>query len=244
MKNIFIVFAVGLFILFNVSCEKTDKNGMTVDLAAELITRSIGSESGGTNQQINEAVQLANTLLDISKSSSTLEAYTVVYESKADSDLSYFYTFNYSYGLEYNIAYQRFELALACDAVGSYQSTFVSSDDTGSGEYKIHGLEPESKNYVINGTAERIGTQTTTFDGTKTYSSNLEIQFIGVNLNKQTGKIESGDAIINFTGKVSTGEEFSFEGTAVYNNDGTVTLYLNNSTYIIDLKLSIILSDK
>jgi hypothetical protein len=57
--------------------------------------------------------------------------------------------------------------------------------------------------------------------------------------NKATRKTASGNTTIAVSGNVSNQGTFSYNGTLVFNGDGTATLTLNSVTYTINLNTGI-----
>lgn len=122
-------------------------------------------------------------------------------------------------------------LALSSAANGNYEGPLVSGNESGAGEYSIEGLLPNATTYDLAGTYVANGSATMKKGRMVTYTLSLVLTISNASFDKETKKLVSGECTIEL---IATGQNVgpaTFNGLAVFNGDGSVTVTINGKTY-------------
>jgi hypothetical protein len=117
---------------------------------------------------------------------------------------------------------------------GNFDGPRLSSTDSGTAQFTIAGLTTNATSWVVNGEYKRAGSFTSKTGDKTTGNSNIDIKVTNLMLTKPSGHIAGGTGIIGISVVTSKGT-YSFNGTVVFNGDGTANLTVNNTVYVVDL---------
>jgi hypothetical protein len=253
MKN-FKLSLIVLLMLGAFSCKKENSgssgSSVTTDQAADIAAGSLaensngfasvtddiavnaqGINSTGSNLTLNSTQATASvhqecgtTLTDSVTRNVTLDSTTV----------NYF--FKYSHTLNCNSNSEPDNVIDTITYNGSFDGPRLSSTNSGSAKAKIAGLTSTATNFVVNGEFKRDGSFQSKIGNKASGNSHIDIVGTNIILSKPGRKILSGTATITITGTGPKGNSFSFNGTIVFNGDGTATLTLTGgASYTINL---------
>lgn len=241
-----------LLLLGAISCKKTDSNtgaAITTDQAADLAAGSLASDSFGLAAVSDNIALGAQTVASVNTGSKSVnsagtaslhqECGSTQTDSATYSGSNGSQSFNYllkvSRTLNCNTSSQPDNLANNVAYHGTFDGPNLSTTATGSAIFTIAGLTQQATNFVINGEYKRSGSFQSKVGNKTTGQSDVDIVVTDLKLTKPGRKIASGSATIAITGSTSKNGSFSYTGTLVFNGDGTATLTVNSSTYIVDL---------
>jgi len=160
-----------------------------------------------------------------------------------DSTLTYnfsnaFITAAYSSTLEWTLNCNNAMIPQSLDfnriGTGTYETARMTSDDNAEGNWLVTNLVT-GDNYVFNGMYVRQGSQTSKVRNQNTFTSTLTITGSNLNLSKATRRLASGTASFTLVGSGTGGRSFNYEGSLVFNGNGSVTITVNGQTRTIDL---------
>ncbi|SFD61838.1 hypothetical protein SAMN05518672_102641 [Chitinophaga sp. CF118] len=221
------------------ACKKdstTESGGVTEDEAGNVISQAITSQ-GGVMVQTSGAVGIAN-------------GYGARIGAKASDECGVEKTENVSFGVNDSLRFSyawKWKLtctdslepkALSFSAAGRIKiiTSGMSVNDSSVASFSVSGLEPDSSNLLFNQTFNRTGTlaftNSTDIINTRSYATTFSYVATDVKVNKETGKIISGTAAINYTGTSITGKTFSYSGTITYGGDNKGVLKLKSGKTI------------
>ncbi len=198
--------------------------------AADMVSASI---SGVANLS-NDATFNANVIANSHPVCGTIRSDTVSHQSATGSPSTYSYMSTYNFvvncvsnmpdNLSSNLVYNN-----------SFSNQNISSTNSGSSAFTVTGLQPTATSFVINGEYKRNGAFTSKIDTSNHGTNNVDIVINGLTITRSSRIIASGTATTSVTGYVPKKGNFSYTGTLVFNGDGTATLTLNGTVYIINL---------
>ncbi len=235
-----LLYVIGIIILSVLfSCKKdeiTNSNNLTNDEAAEITASSLSSGNAGSSEQFEDAAKFSEDIINDTISQKASAVYDTTFSVLKDTGrITFNYTFHYQYGMRYNESSHQFEYFMNYDTDGHFQSLRLTSDDSSDGTLVLTGTEQNSDYYYINGNVTRTGEQSTSVNEKKSVSATIIFNFNDIKIRKSDYKLVSGSGDITIKGKTSEGNEFSFAGTIVYKEDGTIILTINGEEYIVDL---------
>ncbi|MCI4648038.1 hypothetical protein [Phaeodactylibacter sp.] len=221
-------------VLLFTSCEKTDETieNISESDAAEIIEASLQANAGGLVTNIEDIVEQLVTAVTSGELCDTLYSSTIE-EDFQGAKIQASYTSELSYEMTCNAVEIPQTATFSILTESMYSSSRIESDDNGNFTGNATNLQPSSLTMNINGDYSQTGTQALNFMEQKNISSTLTATLSTLQISKQDFEIESGNAILSWTGSTSD-ETFSFEGTIVFNGGNTATLTINGTTYQID----------
>lgn len=119
-------------------------------------------------------------------------------------------------------------------ANGEYETTRMRSNDHATGNWKVSNLLTGTS-YTLSGAYTREGSQVSKVRNQNSFTSLVNITITSLNVNKNTLRIESGTATFTLTGSGTGGNQFSYEGTIIFNGNGAATVTINGETFDIQL---------
>lgn len=120
-------------------------------------------------------------------------------------------------------------------SVGSYSTSRINSSDVTNTAIAISGLQPSTSSLLFNGFFNREGTQSITTNlKTRSLSSKFNVYLADVLIDKSNYSISSGGGTFVLSG-LSQNIPFSFNGSIVFNGNGSVTLTVNENDYEINI---------
>lgn len=230
------VIMLGSFLTTGFQSCRREGDSLTNEEAADVIENMLVSNSGGLAAQTEDVIM---ALDDAENKNQEATACDVLYDTTVTrigsyGSVSFDYTFNWNYILtcsNLNVP-QSFDFNYTSDGV--YDTQRMSSDDNGSVDFTVTGIQPSAQNYVFNGMYLRNGTQQSKVRNQNSFSSTIQLTLNDVTVDKSTYAIIGGSASVSISGEVDGGESFAFEGTIVFGN-GTGTITLEGETYSVDL---------
>lgn len=203
--------------------------------AVAVVEGAFIADSEGLSKEVSDAVYVADqyTVKTVTGpcgqafDSTVVRSYTTA-RVTANYTTSWAWTVNCNnLGIPASVDYNR-------TAQGSYETMRMLSNDNAAGQWMVDNLVT-GENYVLNGSYTRQGTQTSKVGNHNNFSSTLTVSASDINVDKGTRRISSGTASFTLAGTASTGESFSFQGSAIFNGNGEVVITINGHTYTIDL---------
>ncbi|MDB5091452.1 MAG: hypothetical protein JWR09_5446 [Mucilaginibacter sp.] len=234
-------YLVILLLAAAVSCKKNDnasvnvKGNVSNDEAADMVAASMSSNFNGVAGVSSDVTISAQTFTSIHLACGASKSDSVSRHFNG-SQFSYSYSLKYNYTLNCNSDNQPDNLVSNLAYSGSYSSSRISSSNSGTSAFTVGGLNPTATNYVINGEYKRDGSFKSKVDTTNSGSSAIDITVKSLTLTKPARKIASGSATFIISGTVPKKGNFSYNGTIVFNGDGTANLTVNGTLYIVNLE--------
>lgn len=233
-KSIFTV----LVILSLISCTNEEdmemKNEVSEEEAVVLIESSLQKSTGGLNEMTNTFSKELTTNITLNELCDTL------YEASSN----YYYNeapilADYKIDWSYMMACNGFNVLQMVDfeagSVGSYSTSRINSNDVTNTAITISGLQPSASSLVFSGFFNREGTQSISTNlKTRSLSSKFNVDLVNVLIDKSNYSISSGGGTFVLSG-LSQNIPFSFNGTIVFNGNGSVKLTVNENDYEINI---------
>ncbi len=233
-RHLAMLFAMGSSLLVFTSCENTTEEIETLSQedAVELIESALQSRVGGIISNLEDIVEELVVAVASGEICDSLYE-TTIEDNFQGNQVQAEYTSNISYTLTCN----NFDIPQAATFSSITSSIFnsdrIESDDDASFDGNASGLQPTSSTISIVGNITRSGTQVLIFREQLDVTSTFTFDITNVEISKQEAEINSGSGGIALTGS-AYGEEFSFDGTLVFNGGKTATLTFNGMQYPID----------
>ena len=231
------------------SCSKnnsTTSSGSTAPTqadAADALSSSLVSGSGGYADQLNESASFASA-------GNTGKGEGLGLLQRLTCGVPFDTTYEHSYsgvsGRTATITHQ-WEMLLTCNGLqpstltftgtfaGTYDGPNLSASIEGNRNWTISGLEKANSDLTYNGSFESAGTNTFKVRNKNTFTRDIRIVSTDVLVDKSTHLIVSGSATVNIDCTNSGGKTYSFSGTLVFNGDQTATLNFNGNFFTIHL---------
>lgn len=205
--------------------------------AADAISNSVTSDTGGLARTISQAVTYASDedVFTDTPSVACGSTYTATYADSYDGPL---YDFNYTIDRNTTLVCTDgapVHLAFSGQFHGTYDTPRMSSDDSSTTSLIITGIGPQPTVATFNGTYVRNGSQQSKIRQMNSFTSIIQLTLTDVKVNKTTRAIVSGSADFTFQGQGTGGSSFNYSGTITFNGNGTATLVFNGGSFTIDL---------
>jgi len=230
-----------MLLLGAVACKKSNNtnpsNGnVSNQEAADMVAGSISLNSNGVANLAADASFDAAVISETPNACGTIKSDSISRHSPAGAMYSYSYNVKYKFVVNCNSNNVPDSLSSTLTYSGSFSGPNLSSSNSGSSVFDVNGLLPAAKNFVINGEFKRAGSFSSKIDTSNHGNSNIDIVINSLTLTKPNRKIVSGNAAISITGDVPRKGSFTYTGTLVFNGNGTATLTLNGTVYLINLE--------
>lgn len=211
-----------------------DKSGITNAEAADMVAGSISENSNGVADVALDASLDASVVVNTHLSCGTVKTDSISRKSNSGAAVSYSYSLKYNFivSCDNNVPSG---LSSTLNYSGSFSNSRISSTNSGSSAFDLSGLALTATNYVINGEYKRSGTFNSKVDSTHHGDNKVDIVLKSLTVVKASHRIASGSATITVSGNVPNKGSFSYDGTLIFNGDGTAKLTLNASVYSINL---------
>ncbi|MDP9076194.1 MAG: hypothetical protein M3O71_02125 [Bacteroidota bacterium] len=239
MKNFKYYFVI-LLLAAAVSCKKNDSSSVNIkgnvsnDEAADMVAASVSTNLNGVAGVSGDVTVSAQAFVGLHLPCGTSKSDSVSRQSTG-TNVSYSYKLKYSYMLNCNSDNQPDNLVSNLAYSGTYSGPHISSSNSGSSAFIVGGLSPSATAYVINGEYKRDGSFKSKVDTTNAGSSSIDIAVKSLTLSKPDRKIASGSATFTITGNVPKKGNFNYNGSIVFNGDGTANLTVNGTVYVVVL---------
>lgn len=252
MKTFKLTFIV-LLLLGAISCKKTDSTtdtSVTTDQAADIAAGSLSSNSSGLASVSDDISANAQTVASVNTGSQSVNSTelasvhqacgstvidSVSKQSPAGATAIFNYFFKYTRTLNCNANSQPDNLADSLNYHGNFDNPSLSSSNSGNAAFTIAGLTINATHFVVNGHYKRIGTFQSKVGNKNSGQDTVSIVATNLTLTKPDRKISGGTATIAVSGSTSKHGAFKYNGTIVFNGDGTATLTISGAAYDIDL---------
>jgi hypothetical protein len=240
---------LALLVLCAVSCQKsttsTDSSAV-VTQAVDVAASSMAGNSFGFVSITDNMAANAQTLNSVGSQSVNSVGANAVHQacgstladsistSGSSNSVTYSYFAKYTRTLNCNTNSQPDNLVNTLTFHGNFDGPRLTSSDSGTAQFTIAGLTTNATSWVVNGEYKRAGSFTSKVGDKTTGTSNIDIKATNLTLTKPTGHIAGGTGVIGISVVTSKGT-YSFNGTVVFNGDGTANLTVNNTVYVVDL---------
>lgn len=201
--------------------------------AAEIIENTVSERSSGNATPTVDFSQMLQNLLQSCGETGD----TSFHKTKSSAGISYDYTF----GLEWLVSCNNLNIpqsaSVDVSSNGTYATQRWSGNTQGAGELAFTGLNPQSTEYVANGTYTSTGSVTGKLrkkDPTLNCQTNMVLS--DLKISKSSYKITGGTGTVTVTVSAGNGSSETLNGTLVFNNDGTVTVTVNGHSHTFPLQ--------
>lgn len=239
MKKVQLIFTA-MLLLGAVACKKNSSlpsvnNNVSNAEAASIVAGSVSVNSNGVASLAGDATLDAINIGNTPNACGTIKSDSISRQSSAGASVTYSYNLKYKFTVDCNSNSQPDSLSSTLTYSGSFSGPKLSSNNSGSSVFIVNGLLPTATDFVINGEFKRTGSFSSKVDTTNHGNSNIDIVINSLTVLKHSHTITSGNTAISVTGDVPKKGSFSYTGTLVFNGNGTATLTLNGTVYVIKL---------
>ncbi len=237
-KNWIIGFATIAFVGSLTACEQNedDSASLSNEEVAIVIQGALATGTQGVSAEVSDVIglsqQYAQKSLTNEYCGQSFDSTVVRSINKPSVTASY--TKTWYWKLNCNNLRVPTSLDFEGTSNGVYETARMTSDDNASTDWTISNLITGSA-YTLNGTYVRDGSQTSQVRNRNSFTSQVNINIQSLNVNKNTLLIDSGTATFTLTGSGSNGQTFSYQGSIVFNGNGTATITINGETFEVDL---------
>lgn len=232
---------IGAIAFLSTACNKEADNtpaeeAITAEETLALVEAALMEGAEGITHEVDDAVEVAELVLEktLSNTYCGLSKDSTITRSFNRTRLSGEYATSWGWMLNCNEQEVPVNLTFSREAIGTYESLRLTSDDRAESDWVLDNLVFGTA-YVLNGTYKREGTQTSKVREQKSFSSTVQFTVTDLSVGKIKRRINSGSAVLLISGQASSGENFSFSGTVEFLGDGAATVTINGEVYNIDL---------
>jgi hypothetical protein len=234
MKKVMIYLAMATLVLS--SCKKdeeVEKEMVSEEESAEVVTKSMESQNSGLNEQLEEAAKLAEELMINPLCSVGFDTTVVKTYSSATRSLNYTFNWNYQVNCTGSIPS---DITFGYNSSGIYSTTRMDSDDNATGTIVLTQIGASHTSYLANLDYTRNGSQSSKIGNQNSFSSVINIDGDDILIDKTSYEVLSGSVVFTITGAASDGTSYSYGGTITFlgNRDATIA-FNNGSSYSINL---------
>lgn len=208
--------------------------------AAEAILMTASPDSGGLVLETQEALYILESSPEETNKASE-KTTEIEYECGEEYSSSYSlnkengaYTYNTAYAWEWTVSCTSLNIPadFYFDLTGSttYTSPRISGSDTFLSQIAVTGINLAADTYAVSQSYTRTGTQTSSVRNQTSFESSISFTTENLAVTKETYKIVSGDLLISFTGKASTGTNVTYSGVLTFNGNQSATLTMGSGT--------------
>lgn len=229
---------LAMLLLAAVACKKLGSplgSNVSIGEAADILAGSLSSSSYGFVNLSDDATVRSQNIFDLKLTCGSTRSDTITKSSPSGAATSYLYTLGYSYTLNCNTSNLADNVTGKISYSGTFNNSHVSWSNKGTGSFTLAGLTPTATVYAFNGSILRGGSFASKTDTTNHGSINLDLEVHNLILHKPDRSIASGTATFVLTGNVPKKGNFAFTGNVTFNGDGTATLKVNGTNYIVNL---------
>lgn len=242
MKKNFLNLTLSVFVLLftMTSCSKneTAEQAISEEEAVEIVERSFASNSAGLEMQIQETSKMTTDELDAQNNNDPCGVFvdsTITFTNQPGTIRTYEYNFAWNAELVCINNFIPQSINFNFNSDGQYDTPRMASNDNATYAFVITGLLPNADHYIYNGSSTRNGSQISKIGNQNEISSTLNYTTTNLKFNKAAQIIDEGEMEFTLSGNVVDGGNFSYEGTATFNGNGSVTITLNGNTFEIQI---------
>jgi hypothetical protein len=118
---------------------------------------------------------------------------------------------------------------------GSYEGPRLQGSSSGTRTWVATGIEPESENWVLNGSSSRSGSHQSRTRRRQGFDSEVTANFTDVHVRKSTRTIVSGSAEATITLTDRRGNTRTYEADITFDSGGLFTITVSGEAFILDL---------
>lgn len=231
--NMITYIIVSLASLTLVSCRKDDvkiNNEITTEDAVDAIVYTIENESGGYSSHAKYATE------DLSYSIYTLQcgqSFDTTFVKSYVGPITANYTFSRNYILNCDSLNNLTSINCTGSYTGNYEGPRLKSYNSGFNSWYVTGLNNQVSNFYINGSFTRLGIHESKIRNKKTFDTQMNISTTNLEIEKSTGHIIGGNAMVELICTNNEGVPYTFNGSITFSSSGIATLSLNGNTYTI-----------
>jgi hypothetical protein len=216
-----------------------DSSAITSEEAADVVGSSLAINSSGLTAVVNASVEGTDAALEASEGGRTAACgYTNELTFSATNLpgalITYSYDYSYSYILTCGNDIPQ-SLAVTTAYEGQFDAPRLASQHTGSSNLTITALDETETSYIINGDYDRAGSFQSKIRNKNSSTSTVDFSVDDLTVDKTNQKILSGSASVTITGSVTGKGSFTYTASVVFEGDGTATVTINGTVYIVDL---------
>jgi hypothetical protein len=238
MKTQLGVFALAFVLIIASACnddEGTPAQDFTSDDAAEEVAATLSTD-------VADMAFYTDILAEDAENGRTsdgrLAACGVSYDTTINRQFTGEYiSFNYTleFGYQLSCTQQGVPNTLIYDFAsdGERSGRRLMADGLSDGSLTTSGFEFSASNYTVNGTFDNVRTVTQKLGGQRTFTSQTSATLTNMLVNKASKKISGGSASMVVSGVGSGGGSYNYVVEVVFNGDGTATVTIGGSIYII-----------
>lgn len=238
-KNMLLGFAATACIGSLTACNQTENEtaNLSNEEVAIVIEGALANGTQGISAEVNDVIALSQQYAQKSLTNEYCgQSFdSTVVRSINKPSVTASYTKTWEWTLNCNNLRVPTSFGFNATSTGDYETTRMTSDDNASTDWTISNLISGSA-YTINGSYTREGSQTSTVrNRSNSFTSEVNINITSLNVNKSTFLIDSGTATFTLTGSSTNGQNFSYQGSIVFNGNGTATITINGETFEVSL---------
>ncbi len=232
----FLAFTAVISILASCSDDDTNNNLISEEEVVEIVQRTVASDTYGMAAQIEDASDILDNEIStkINKICGVLQEGSIIAESNPSMVSSYSYSVSYKHEMVC-VDNTLSEYLIDFSASGQYTTPRIESNDETILDVAVSNLESQASQYVYNGSFRRDGSQVVRIVAEKVYSSTISIQNSDLLVDKTSFEIVAGTSTFSLTGSSTRGGSFSYNGTIIYNDNGTASIEINGAIYNVVL---------
>jgi hypothetical protein len=240
-KSSLLLSAAALLAVSLSSCKKDQSNDITEEDAADAIATTMARPMGGSTEDFEEASRFARIkiFLPLKKwveCGQTKDTSFVKSATSPDGKYSYTHTRKWTVTLNCDDQQKPVSLVWTGTHNGSFDAPRMSGSGTGTRNWTLTGFGPDlSQPLLLNGTISRNGTRTSKVRNKLTFETSVNHTYTDVTIDKTSDRITGGSGTVTAVINVSNGTTKTYNGTVVFNGDGTATLTINGRVFTIQL---------
>lgn len=222
-----------------ISCSPDNDNDSTLsaDLteeeAVEIIENSIQKSTGGITEDVEKFAEELEEEIIVNLECNILYEDDFLFEYE-NQNLSVSYSVEWDYIMTCNELNIPQTVTFNFNTDGQYSTPRIESTDSSTASFAVSGLQPSASSIVFSGNFNREGNQIFTVASGKATQSTIQITLSNLTVNKENYTIISGEGLVQIEGS-SQGSSYSFEGSIIFNGNGSATIIVNGTTYTINI---------
>jgi len=231
------LFAILLLLTtFACSDDNSDTTAVANDEAADMISTSISSNSGGMTSAIDDATVTTNTNGGARTATcGYAESKDASKASVAGASITYSFIYHYDYALTCTTAIPT-TMTSNLSYTGSVDAPRMSAQSAGTGNLTVKTLDATFTYFTINGAYVRTGSFVSKVRNKNTSNSTITFTLTDVTVDKTSRMITGGTASVTITETVTGKGDFSYSGTIVFKGNKVGELDINGTKYSVNLE--------
>ena len=228
---------IGAFIFVTLaSCNKNSLKStspITDEDVANMVGGSLSANSGGLTTMASDIAVKAQTSF-----CGSAKADSATHQSETGATTAYYYKYKILNTLNCNTNNQADNITSALSFNGYFNSPYLSITAGGSSNFTFAGLTQQATAYTYNGEFKSSATYKLKRDTLNSGTVNIDLVVKGMVITKASvtspSGITAGTATATITGTSKNGA-INYTGALTYTTNGTATLELAGTTFVINL---------